>query len=266
LGPSTRVTTYHLAGPQPPLRRMNDDRNHDDEPIGWYEDAVLANPADTLSLCKLGAAYSMLGRYSDAINVLNKAIEVSPTYAMAYHSLGLAYFSAGEIEEGIKILSRGVELDPKNGKANFNLGAAFQRIGDNERAVKFLDRATRLGHGNDRAYTCLGIAYGALGRFEEAVKAFRHSITLHPDAPLVHYSLGKIIAGPLSQPQEAIPYLQRCIELAPAYVAARHDLVICYIALDLRELAANEIDVLRTYDPESADSLLTMALEQRPPV
>jgi len=52
------------------------------------------------------------GRYGEAIEEYNKAIELNPNYAIAYAERGQAYFELGQYDLAIPDLAKAIELDP----------------------------------------------------------------------------------------------------------------------------------------------------------
>ena len=57
------------------------------------------------------------GRYDEAIEKYNKAIELNPNYAIAYAGRGQAYFKLGQYDLAIPDLAKAIELDPNLAKS-----------------------------------------------------------------------------------------------------------------------------------------------------
>ena len=57
------------------------------------------------------------GRYDEAIEEYNKAIELNPNYAIAYARRGQAYFKLEKFDLAIPDLAKALELDPNLAKS-----------------------------------------------------------------------------------------------------------------------------------------------------
>ena len=61
-----------------------------------------------------GINYYGQGRYSEAVEELDKALNISPKSANALYYKGLALTSLGNYSEGIQYFDKALEIDPKN--------------------------------------------------------------------------------------------------------------------------------------------------------
>ncbi|MGA9097973.1 MAG: tetratricopeptide repeat protein [Methanotrichaceae archaeon] len=64
-----------------------------------------------------GASLYMLGRYSEAIDSCDKAINIEPTNARAWHTKGIALYRLGKYKEAVLSCNRALEVDPSDTKA-----------------------------------------------------------------------------------------------------------------------------------------------------
>ena len=55
-----------------------------------------------------------LGNYRQAIEDLNRAIEIKPDYAEAYNNRGIAYKGLGNYNQAIKDFDRAIEIKPNS--------------------------------------------------------------------------------------------------------------------------------------------------------
>jgi len=75
----------------------------------------------------LGRLANREGKFSEAVQELQKALEANPQYADPYAELGLVYLKQKEYAEAEKALLKAVEIDPESYLANLNLMALYQR-------------------------------------------------------------------------------------------------------------------------------------------
>jgi hypothetical protein len=110
-----------------------------------------------------GAAYYHLGNYRQAIEDLNRAIEIKPGYAEAYVSRGLAYNELGNYRQAIEDLNSAIEINPEYAEAYYNRGITYYHIGNYRQAIENYDRAIEIKPAYADAYYNRGAAYLMLG-------------------------------------------------------------------------------------------------------
>lgn len=68
-------------------------------------------PNDIREMLFLGALYNKIGKYDEAIEILNKAKEISPKKQQLYFELSSSYLNKKEYDKGLEILRKVFELD-----------------------------------------------------------------------------------------------------------------------------------------------------------
>ncbi len=82
------------------------------EAIPLLDKAIELNPKFAKAYTNRGAAYAQLGQYTKTVSSHTKAIELNPKYAEAYYKRGLTYVLLGKYKEAKKDLLTSVKLDP----------------------------------------------------------------------------------------------------------------------------------------------------------
>ncbi|MBI5935988.1 MAG: tetratricopeptide repeat protein, partial [Chloroflexi bacterium] len=124
-----------------------------------------------------------LKRYEEAEASYRKAIELNPSDATAYSNLGnlLSDENLKRYEEAEASYRKAIELNPSDATAYSNLGLLL--------------------HEN-------------LKRYEEAEASYRKAIELNPSDATAYSNLG-ILLRVIGREREAIPLLEKVIEIAP---------------------------------------------------
>ncbi len=65
------------------------------------------------------------GKTSEAMDKIDKAIELQPDNDMLYFVKGNTLENAGEIDQAIELYKKAAEINPKNDKALYNIGAVY---------------------------------------------------------------------------------------------------------------------------------------------
>jgi choline-sulfatase len=155
--------------------------------VSLLEGVVAKEPRMQLAQMQLGSALSRQGRYAEAIAPLRKAIELDPEALMAHYELGAALLQTGKVEAASEHFQTVVAAMPDFGEARFALASAQARIGHMGPAVENLRAVLAQDPRHFRANLLLGRVLTVEGRF-----------------------------------QEALPYLQRAVNIDPASSEARH--------------------------------------------
>ena len=83
-----------------------------------------------------GTQSLMNQKYTDALNSLLKANELSPNDPEILNNLAMAYYFKGQTDLAISTLKRTLELNPKNSDARTNLASIIYRQGDANKAAE----------------------------------------------------------------------------------------------------------------------------------
>ncbi len=78
-------------------------------------------------------------QFSEAIEMLEKAIDIAPNYADGYALLALINNNLGRAEKVIPLIEKGMELNPNyTFEYPYNLGRAYYALSEYQKAVNYL--------------------------------------------------------------------------------------------------------------------------------
>ncbi len=199
----------------------------------------------------LGTALALVPERTQAIQALQKAIELRPGFAPGYLALGIALARFVELDAAVEMFNRALSLDPQMVDAHISLGlilaqrkqpasagehfrkairamgdspaAAYPRfllanllaeVGDFAQASEQIDAAIKLRPDNSESYLSQGLIKKKLRDEQGALLAFKKTVELSPDNAKGRYELGAayLLAG---QIPPAIEHLQKSLELRP---------------------------------------------------
>ena len=100
-------------------------------------------------------AYSLLGKFGEALADYDRAIDLNPNYAVALNNRAWAYYKLGRGSEGAADVERALQLSPASPYALDTRAHIRQAEGDVEAALADYESAMRIGGGRMvRVYQC----------------------------------------------------------------------------------------------------------------
>lgn len=253
--------------------------------IEYYEKARELRPDLPVPYMNLGSTYSDLGQFDNAIEYTRKAIALQPDFATAHSNLGAIYIKTGQFEKAVAHLERASELQPQEPSIYSNLGLAYSNAGQHANAILALRKALVLRPDDAVAYGNLGVVYSDIGQFDEAVEFLKKALDLQPDYVRAYANLGYVYrnlrqyrlaiehfekalelhAGGgelktllclgdtyyiMEEYEQAIPYYQRAIQLAPDHTNANLLLGLSYRALKRGDEARAHFEKTLELEPD----------------
>jgi predicted Zn-dependent protease len=168
----------------------------------------------------LGASHRLAGETQAALEVLEPLAREQPLAAAVHLELGVALGEAGRGGEAVAALKRAVQLSPEAPDAWRLLADQLDAGGDTNAADEARARYLKSANKDPR----LMQAAAALVRNELPIAEarLRAHLTLHPTDVAALRMLAEVAAR-LRQYGDAQSLLERCLELAPSFDAARYN-------------------------------------------
>jgi len=176
-------------------------------------------PQAVFILNVLGVACQEQGKFHEAVQAFNKAIELKPDYADAYSNRGNALCDLGQLQEALESYEKAIQLKPDYADAYSNRGNALHKLGRFEDAVMSCEKAIQLKPDYAEAYSNRGNALCDLGKLQEAVESHEKAIELKPDYAEAYSNRGNVLRE-LWQLKAAVGSYEKAIELKPDYAEA----------------------------------------------
>ena len=93
---------------------------------------------------KEGNALSDLGKFQEAIECYDKAIEINPDDAEAYYNKGNTLYNLGEYQQAIECYDKAIEINPDGVEAYNNKGNTLYKLGEYQQAIECYNKAIKL--------------------------------------------------------------------------------------------------------------------------
>jgi tetratricopeptide (TPR) repeat protein len=185
---------------------------HDEESL--WRDNLAKNPDAWQAHARLGQYFFRYEKYSDAIEHLQRTVELKPELPEHHNLLGLGYCRAERFEEGIAEYREALRL--KEARPTTAQTASVATIRTN------LANALAIV-GNNLSVGASEIPVDAMQRYDEAIAQYQKALELEPNQPAIHRNLGMLLAR-LGRYDEAKAHLERTLQIVPNEPAARETL------------------------------------------
>jgi protein O-GlcNAc transferase len=178
-------------------------------------------PLDSAALRKLGLALLSAGRPGEAIEPLQRSIQLEPNSVSAHNDLGQALARVGRIEAAVQSFRVALQIDQGCGIAHVNLGIALDQLGRLEEAMRSYDQAVTLSPNLIGAWVGRGSVLLKQRRFESALDSFQEAVRLRPgDAALRVHVASALLA--LERPADALQCADGALRLGDDLAAAHN--------------------------------------------
>ena len=160
-----------------------------DKTLTALEDAVRANPADTVSRGRLADLYYAKKRFTDAITQYTALIEAKSDVELASLGRGKSYMQLQQYDQAKQDLQVVVQIartgemanvDPNLEAAYYNLGLIETAKGNPAGAIDFYSAALKITRTDADALNALGEAFIANNQADKALEPLRKAIALVP--------------------------------------------------------------------------------------
>jgi tetratricopeptide (TPR) repeat protein len=211
-----------------------------------------AHPGHPLARLILGAAHRQVGRTQAALDILEPLALEQPSAAPVHLELGIARGEAGQGSEAIAALRRAVELQPASADGWRLLGDYLDADGDACGADQA--RAQFIKWANKDPRLMEAAAALVANDLPVADARLRAHLGAHSTDVAALRMLAEV-AGRLRRYQDAQELLERCLELAPSFDAARHNYAIVLNRQSRQAAALPQVERLLAKEPRNPNYL-----------
>lgn len=154
--------------------------------VSSFRRAIVLKPDYSVAKNSLGAALMAVGRYDEAVPVLEELCEnlVYATPQFPLLNLGFIYYSKKQYDKSETYYKRAVEQAPTFAQAWRGLGRIYADTGRLAESLEAYDRAVKAAPFFAQAFLEMGDVHESAGHGEEAVSAWKRALDVSPGADL----------------------------------------------------------------------------------
>jgi len=199
------------------------------------------------------------GRFTnpkEALELLNKAIELDPNYAAAYNNRGNAWHEIGDFDRSIDDFNKMLELDPIGFHGYLGRGNALADKGEHFRAIDDFNRCLKINPNLAEAYHNRGFTWLNLKEYDRAMADFNKALELNPQysSAYIHRA---IIWDEMGDYERSISDNTKAIQIDPPSKIAYMNRGLAFwhnlqkiaenkVGLGEKELAAEDLIIMKT--------------------
>lgn len=200
-------------------------------------------------LLQRGAELEMEERYREAEQLYKEARDLMPNQVDPYLALASVYEAVGEWDDAMEQLEKAVELDPEDAGARRGLGRMQCMRGDHAACIETLELAVELAPDEPLGHYWLGLAYQRVVQedVQKAEEELTEALRLEPNLGRAHLALGSLYRDQPGQEARAFEELERALNVAvqtgdeDLEVKARTELAVYYYGQDNYDRCVEEL-------------------------
>jgi tetratricopeptide (TPR) repeat protein len=179
---------------------------------------------------------ALMRQGKDALEPLQRAVELLPADAEAHANLGSELSGRGRQQEALASFERSLELEPRASGTLIDAANTLRALGRGRESLALYERALCLEPRSAETHNNLGSARLELGQAAAAVDSYRAALQLRPEDAAIQCNLASALHQQGSY-QEALESSQRAIAREPGLSAAYNHQGLALAALGRRREA-----------------------------
>ena len=193
---------------------------------------------------------------------MEKKCKQSPDNVVAFHHLGLVYMKAGRIEDAIQALERSIEIDDQANQPMINLGAIYFGQGNLDKAQELNEMAIKAQPDlSAQAHANLGLIWQQRNEMDKSIAAYEKALQYDSKLATVWMNLTSVLTMK-GDDERALKAAQRATELEPDSALAHNNLSVALFFGGDYATSKNHMEKARELG-YSVDSKFIAALEEK---
>ena len=215
---------------------------HYDHAVEWITRAIRQSPKPEY-LASLGTALQQQGRLEDALQVLDKAVQLRPDDGKGWISLGKILDDLNRPGDALLSFQQALRLNPQDWETALRCAILLQRLERPEDALGYFDLCNKAKPDHALILQARGLCLRGLQRYEDYLADSRKSHKRDPANVDTQYNIGDAFRL-LGRYEEALPWFDRVLTARPGFALALTGKAFALIQLHrFKEAAAIYLDL-----------------------
>ena len=204
----------------------------------------------------LAVAYTNIDRYQEALQRGDQAIRWDASDASARRAYSFPLIYTGRYTEAIEQLEKAIAINPNVAAPYFELASVYRRINQPRMSVAIFNRVLEIDPNNARAYLRICETYAAVGEFRDAEPYCDQALEIDPKYASAHRMLGQLRYSRRNY-EGAIEEFQTCLDLGSEEIECYYIRGLAHYYLGQCDLAWEWLNdsLARAADPAVVDTI-----------
>jgi serine/threonine protein kinase len=176
-----------------------------------FKRSLALNPAHPTASHWYAECLMTMGRHSEAIARMKTSQDLDPLSLIISVAIGWAFYMAAQYDDAIEQLQRTVEMDPNYPVTYWILGLTLRKMGRHELAIAEGEKGVKLSGGSALMRAALAQTLATTDKKKEAIQILDDLTTLSKQKYVAPYFFAGIHVG-LGENDRAIEYLEKSYE------------------------------------------------------
>lgn len=155
-------------------------------------DVLKKDPVDVIAIRMLAAIGLEVGQIDDAINLLERCLELAPGFHLARQNYAIALSRRQRFDEALAEIDRLLVAEPNNPNYRLLKGSNLVRKGEHDAALELYEAFLSEYPQQSGAHMNYGHTLKTVGRLDESISAYRTAIRLRPQTGEAYWSLANL--------------------------------------------------------------------------
>lgn len=224
-------------------KEMQKDRKY----YKYVNKAVTLNPKDYLANWVMGNYYAENGQIKTAITYYNKSIDYNSNFYDGYISLGNALAHAQKFEEAYAVFEKALTVNSLDPNLYYILSRTASILDKTLEAKQYILQGLEIAQ-TDKLLLELAKITSNMGDYDESLEILTKYFANTDEPEILNY-IG-LAYYKLKQPEIAIGYFKKLIELDKTKTIYFYNLALCYKSLGDRNLFFKYVDMATKIQPQ----------------
>lgn len=130
-----------------------------------------------------------LNQITEAISLLDEALNIQPNSAEAHHNRGMALEKIGEFEDALTSYRLAIEHKPDSAETYNNAGNVLRELGSLNSAIEYFDKAILLKPNYPEAFNNLGWTKYCMREYVRSIECYEKALSLDPNLHSARFNL-----------------------------------------------------------------------------
>jgi tetratricopeptide (TPR) repeat protein len=213
-------------------------------------------------------AYEQTGNTTKAAALARQAIVLDPSNAGFYTAFAQICLNHESYDVGITMINAGIARIPNNPSLYLARGLLYAQLAQIDKAEADFKKAEQLDSGQSMSAYATDLAELESNHEEVALQNIRGQLKIHPDSPLLHYILAKILdtqgtTGDTQISDEALQSALDAVRLKPDMVEGYDLLAAMYARSGQNDKAIEQCRLALQYQPDDQPAMYHLLIALR---